>query len=189
MRSVYSYMVIYAVEEVGLTNTQWGLIGTIVNIIATILTLPGGMLADKIGRKPCITASKLLSPIGTIGFTLSNNFTQLAITQIIGGGVSRGFGGNVWGNIGGPVWQTVVADCTPPEERGRMMGLMGTLINIVNIPASWVGGYLYDKISPSLPFQMSFVIDIISLGIFIALFKEPDRSSTNMEVKQELSTM
>ena len=80
-------------------------------------------------------------------------------------------------------------DSNHSQERGRMMGLMGTIINIVNIPASWFGGYLYDNISPSLPFQMSFVIDIISLGIFIALFKEPDRSSTNMDVKQELSPM
>ena len=69
-----------------------------------------------------------------------------------------------------------------------MMGLMGTIINIVNIPASWVGGYLYDNISPSLPFQMSFVIDIVSLGVFVALFKEPDRSSNNTEDKQELLT-
>jgi MFS family permease len=189
MRSVYSFMVIYAVEEVGLTTTQWGLIGTIVNIIATALTLPGGILADRIGRKPSIIASKLLAPIATIGFTLSNNFNQLAMTQVIGAGVSRGFGGTVWGNIGGPVWQAVVADCTPPEERGRMMGLMGSIINIANIPASWVGGYLYDNSSPALPFQLSFAVDVISLILFIALFKEPERNVTMTDGNQESPTI
>ncbi len=172
MRTVWSFMVIYAVEVVGLTKTQWGLIGTIVSIIATALTIPGGILADRIGRKPCIIASRVLGPLSTIGFTLSTNFWQLTVSRSVGG-VAQGFGGMVWGSMGGPVWQALVADCTPPEERGRMMGLMGSIAGIVSTPASWVGGYLYDNVSPKLPFQMSFAIDILSLAIFVALFKEP----------------
>ena len=189
MRSVYSFMVIYAVEEVGITTTQWGIIGTIVNIIATALTLPGGILADRIGKKPSITASKLIAPFATLGFTLSINFNQLAITQAIGGGISRGFGGTVWGNIGGPVWQAVVTDCTPPEERGRIMGLMGSIINVANIPASWVGGYLYENVSPVLPFQMSFIIDMMSLALFVALFREPESRETRIEGNQDCPTI
>ncbi len=172
MRTVWSFMVIYAVEVVGLTKTQWGLIGTIVGIIGTALTIPGGILADRIGRKPCIIASRVLGPLSTIGFTLSTNFWQLTVSRSVGG-VAQGFGGMVWGSMGGPVWQALVADCTPPEERGRMMGLMGSIAGIVSTPASWVGGYLYDNVSPKLPFQMSFAIDIIALAIFVALFKEP----------------
>jgi len=172
MRTVWSFMVIYAVEVIGLTKTQWGLIGTIVGIIATALTIPGGILADRIGRKLPIIASRVLGPLSTIGFTLSTNFWQLTVSRSVGG-VAQGFGGMVWGTMGGPVWQALVADCTPPEERGRMMGLMGSIAGIVSTPASWVGGYLYDNVSPKLPFQMSFAIDILSLAIFVALFKEP----------------
>ena len=172
MRTVWSFMVVYAVEVIGLTKTQWGLIGTIVSIISTVLTIPGGILADRIGRKPCIIASRVLGPLSTIGFTLSTNFWQLAVSRSVGG-VAQGFGGMVWGPMGGPVWQALVADCTPPEERGRMMGLMGSIAGIVSTPASWVGGYLYDNVSPKLPFQTSFALDILSLTIFVALFKEP----------------
>jgi MFS family permease len=80
--------------------------------------------------------------------------------------------------MGGPVWQALVADCTPPEERGRMMGLMGSIASVVSTPASWIGGYLYDNVSPKLPFQMSFILDIVSTAIFIALFKEPRKERT-----------
>jgi MFS family permease len=73
IRLVMSFMVVYAVEVVGLTNTQWGLIGTAVSLISTVLTIPGGVLADRIGRKPCITVSRILSPISTLGFTFSAN--------------------------------------------------------------------------------------------------------------------
>ncbi|TEU09603.1 MFS transporter, partial [Candidatus Bathyarchaeota archaeon] len=60
IRIVRSFMVVYAVEVIGLTKTQWGLIGTLVSIISTVLTFPGGVLADRVGRKPCITVSKVL---------------------------------------------------------------------------------------------------------------------------------
>jgi MFS family permease len=176
MRTVWSFMVIYAVEIIGLTKTQWGLIGTFVSIIQTILTLPGGMLADRIGRKPCIVVSKLLGPLSTIGFILSTNFWHLAIARSING-VAMGFGGMVWGPMGGPVWQALVADCTPLEERGRMMGLMGSIAGLVSTPASWVGGYFYDNISPELPFKASFALDLTATAIFIAFFREPQKNA------------
>jgi MFS family permease len=129
-------------------------------------------LADRFGRKPLITVSKVLGPIATIGFTLVNNFWGLTFFRSLGG-VAMGFGGMVWGPMGGPVWQAVVADCTAPEERGRIMGLMGSIASIVSTPASWIGGYLYDNVSPKLPFQLSFVLETMSTAIFITLFKEP----------------
>ncbi len=171
MRSVWSFMVIYAVEEVGLTNTQWGLIGTVVSLISTVITVPGGMLADRIGRKPCIIVSRVLSSFSTLGFTFTGEFWQMVAVRALGG-VASGFGGVMWGPQGGPVWQALVADITPPEERGRMMGMMGTIAGIVSTPASWAGGYMYENISPTLPFQTSFLLDMAGTAIFVALFKE-----------------
>jgi len=187
MRSVWSFMVIYAVEVMGLTKTQWGLIGTIVSIISTVLTIPGGVLADRIGRKPCITVSKILGPISTLGFTFATNFWQLALVRSIGG-VAQGFGGTVWGIMGGPVWQALVADCTPPEERGRMMGLMASIAGIASTPASWVGGYLYDNVSPILPFQLSFALDGLAIIIFATLFKETKRNVESAPTEQGNTT-
>jgi len=171
MRTVWSFMVVYAVEEVGITKTQWGLIGTVVSIIGTVLTLPGGMLADRIGKKPCITVSKTLGPLQTLGFTFANGFWPLMLARSVGG-VAQGFGGVVWGPMGGPVWQSLVADCTPPEERGRMMGLMGSIAGLASTPASYVGGYLYDNVSPVSPFYLSFVLDALSTVVFVTMFKE-----------------
>jgi len=175
IRLVMSFMVVYAVEVVGLTNTQWGLIGTAVSLISTIITIPGGILADRIGRKPCITVSRILSPISTLGFTFSMNFWHMLSVRAING-VAQGFGGTVWGLMGGPVWQALVADVTPPDRRGKMIGVIGTISGIVSTPASWVGGYMYDNISPALPFQTSFVINVVGTVIFVALLKEPKKS-------------
>jgi len=184
MRVVWSFMVVYAVEEVGLTNTQWGLIGTLVSIISTLITYPGGMLADRVGRKPSIIVSRMLSPLSTLGFTFSNGFWQLLATRALGG-LAMGFGGLVWGPMGGPVWQALVSDLTTPQNRGMIMGLMGSIAGVVSTPASWVGGYMYDNVSPKLPFQTSFLIDVIATVIFVLLLKEPERARPKVEAVRE----
>ena len=59
---------------------------------------------------------------------------------------------------------------------------MGTIDSIVSSPASWNGGYLFDNVSHQLPFQVSFVIDMIGtliLAFFLkpkpVLVEEPDK--------------
>jgi len=183
MRVVWSFMVVYAVEVVGVTKTQWGFISTVMSVIMTALMIPGGILADRIGRKPCIVISRIFSPLSTIGFTFSSNFGHLMLTNAVGG-LAQGFGGLTYGPMGGPVWQALVADVTPPEDRGRMMGLMGSIVGVVSTPASWVGGYMYDNISPALPFQTSFALDVIATIVFVAFFKEPDKSREKITAEQ-----
>ncbi len=183
MRIVWSFMVVYAVEEVGLTNTQWGIIGTLVSVLSTLLTYPGGRLADRVGRKPCIMVSRVLAPLSTLGFTFSSRFWHMGATRALGG-VAQGFGGLVWGPMGGPVWQALVADLTAQRNRGMMMGLMGSIAGVVSTPASWVGGYMYDNISPKLPFQASFIIDVLATIIFVLLMKEPERARPKDELAE-----
>ncbi|MHA2428726.1 MAG: MFS transporter [Candidatus Hermodarchaeia archaeon] len=178
MRSVFSFMVVYSVEIVGLTKTEWGVIGTVVSLISTVLTIPAGMLTDRIGRKPCIMISRILSPLSTLGFTFATNFWQLGAVRVVGG-VAQGFGGLVWGAMGGPAWQALVADVTPSKSRGKIMGMMGAITGVASTPASWVGGYMYDNISPNLPFQTSFILDIVGTVIFMAFLKEPKSQNSH----------
>ena len=179
MRVMMSFMVIYGVEVVGLTRTQWGLIGTIVSLLTTLLTTPAGILADTRGKKPIIIVSRLLNSFSILGYTFSEGFYQLFAVRALTG-IGGGLGGAMWGPMGGPVWQAIVADVSPPEERGRIMGLMGTIGSIISTPASWAGGYMFDNISPQLPFQVSFVIDMIGTVILIMFLnpKPPEPTPT-----------
>ena len=175
-RMVWSFMVIYGIEEVGITKTEWGLIGTAVSLISTLLMTPSGILSDRLGRKKIILASRITSTLSSVGFTFSQNFWHLALTRGLGG-VGSGMGGAMMGPMGGPVWQALVADLTPINERGRMMGIMGTVGSLGSVPASWIGGYMYDNISPELPFYSSFILDMIGSAIFLAAVKEPNKDN------------
>ena len=168
------YMYIYAEEVLGVTATQWGLITTAASVVSTLLTVPSGLLSDRIGRKPCIVVSRVLQPVMVLGFPLSSGFWMIFGSRIVGA-VGEGFGGTVMGIMGGPAWQALVADIIPADRRGRVMGLMGTLVGLLSLPASWVGGYLYDNVSPQAPFYASFVLGVTATIIFILLVSEPEK--------------
>ncbi|MFA9436614.1 MAG: MFS transporter [Candidatus Bathyarchaeota archaeon] len=181
IRIMMSFMVIYGVEVVGLSTTQWGLIGTVVSLMTTLLTTPAGILADRQGKKPLIIVSRVLNSVSVLGYTFSHNFNQLFMVRSLAG-IGNGLGGAMWGPMGGPIWQALVADLSPPEDRGRIMGLMGTVGSLVSSPASWTGGYLFDNVSPQLPFQLSFGLDMVGTVFLVMFLKtntpEPDEDVT-----------
>ena len=82
----------------------------------------------------------------------------------------------MFGPAGGHMWQALVSDITPARERARIIGLMGTIQGIVSTPASWIGGYVYDNISPDLNFRLSFAMDMVATLIFVAMFREPKKT-------------
>ncbi len=55
------FWVVYAVEHIGLSSVEWGLILLIETALKTLLFIPAGMLVDRYSRTKAILASLLLS--------------------------------------------------------------------------------------------------------------------------------
>ncbi|HUS77186.1 MAG TPA: MFS transporter [Patescibacteria group bacterium] len=173
MRLVWDFMSIYAVEIIGLSNTQLGLVQTTGGIVAAILAMPGGMMSDKFGRKPMILVSRITSPIATAAVTLAATFNQYFLIQFVNSiGNSLGGGGMY---AGGPAWNALIADLVPREKRGTVMGTIGTVSGIVATPSSIIGGYLWQTFSPQFPFYVSVVLGLIGALVFAIGVKEPKR--------------
>ena len=176
MRMVMQFLPIYAVEIIGITNTQLGVVQTVGGLISTVLAMPGGMLSDSLGRKPMILISRIIGPLATYGVSLAGNFQHYFIIRCTGR-VGEALGGGALGFAGGPAWRALIADLIPPERRGTVMGTMGTLTGIVGAPSSLLGGYLWHIYSPQLPFQVSMALGLIGAAIFALGVKEPKRQS------------
>jgi MFS family permease len=172
MRMVWEFLPIYAVEVVGLSNTQLGIVETTVGLIATFLALPGGMLSDQFGRKPMILVSRVLKPFTMLGITLSKNYLVFFMVRSISS-VADAFGGGAGIYAGGPAWNALIADLVPETKRGTVMGTIGTLTGIIGTPSSLIGAYLWQIYNPHLPFQLSMVLGLIGATIFALWVKEP----------------
>lgn len=172
LRLSFSFFVLYAVNVIGLSKTQWGLIGSIISIVSMSLSLPGGMLTDKIGRKPNILIARILTPISTLGLSLARGFNQTLLVRLVSS-IGGGLGGGISGASGGPAWQALLADIIPSHKRGRVYGLIGTLTGLMGAPAPWIGGLMWNQISPAFTLQMSCWLGIIPALIFLLFVKEP----------------
>jgi MFS family permease len=170
VRMVFSFTVPYVINIMGLSKTEYGAISTVVSLVSMFLTLPGGVLSDRIGRKQTVVISRIIASLSTIGIPLSTSVLTLGAFRVTGS-IGSGLGGTFMRVRGGPVWQALVADMTPAEGRARMMGLMGTFVSIIGTPASYVGGYLTDNVSPEAPFYVSFALNTVGTLLILLLLK------------------
>jgi MFS family permease len=172
-RLVMSYIPIYAMgaEGLALSSSQYGLIQTIGAIFNTVLAMPGGLMADRFGRKPMILLSRITGPLslGLIPFTHSyESFFGARILNNIGAAL----GGGGRGRAGGPSWNAMLADMVPPEKRGTVLGTIGTLTGIIGVPSPIIGSYLWEVFSPMAAFQTSSIIGFLGAIIFFLFVKE-----------------
>ena len=174
-RMIFSFTVPYVINIMGLTKTEYGAISTFVSLVSLFLTLPGGVLSDRIGRKQTVVISRVIASLRTIGVPLSWDVFSLGVFRVTGS-IGSGLGGTFMRVQGGPVWKALVADMTPPEGRARMMGLMGTFVSIISTPGSYAGGYLYDNISPEAPFYTSFLLNTVGTSLILVLLKPKEDS-------------
>ena len=172
----WSFVVVYCVEEVGLSMLQWSYVSVIANLTGACLMIPSGFLSDRVGRKRIIILSQFAVSTSSLGYILSSGFSGVALTRFMGG-LGEGLGGNVMGATGGPVWQALVTEIAPAETRGSILGLMGTLIGFLTTPAPILGGYLYENASPRLPFIASFISGILGCLVFSLWVREPERTT------------
>lgn len=173
MRMTWAFLPIYAKKVNQLTEFQYGLLQTIAMGISVPLYLISGLIADRFGRVPCILIARGLGPFDSLSLLLFKNFNRLitaygviGIAGGIGGGRLRG-----GGYMGGPAWQALIADIVPPRDRGKVMGLMGTVTGLIGLPGSYIGGYLYN-FNPDLLLAVGSGLEALSIPIILLFIRE-----------------
>jgi len=179
MRMTWSFLSIYATNVIELSTTQYGLLQSVATGISVPLYLVSGFIADRFGRVPCILLARGLGPFDSLSLLLFKDFNQLvAAYGVIG--IAGGLGGGRLrggGYMGGPAWQALIADIVPPRDRGKIMGLMGTVTGLIGLPGSYIGGYLYD-LNPNLLLALGSGLEALSIPIILFFVKEHKKPET-----------
>lgn len=122
----------FATIELGMTEFEVGITIAIYSLMQFLFNPMLGKLSDRIGRKPIILISLMLTIISYVVFAYSTTFWHLLLSRTL-----AGFGGS---NIG--VAQAYIADITPKEQRAKGMGLIGAAFGLGFTLGPFIGGYL-----------------------------------------------
>jgi MFS transporter, DHA1 family, tetracycline resistance protein len=140
------FMPLYA-KTFGASGFQVGLLLAMYSLMQMLVSTWWGRLSDRIGRRPVIVASAA----GTcVGFVILGIAPTLPVV-FVGRALLGSFG------VGMATVQAWVADTTPPEDRSRVMGLVGAFsgLGFVLGPAIGAIGILIGGMR--LPFVVSAI--------------------------------
>jgi len=165
---VEPYWIIYAKEEIRLTSTEWGIIIVAGNIVSLLLKLiVVGRVLDKFQRRKVLLAILTLDSFNYILFILCRDFYQTILLWI--------YASIIW-SFYEATYSSIEADMVPKERRGRTYAAFSIAWSAFNIPASIIGGIIYEQISPQLSFILASITVLLCL-IVTAKFVHPPKNS------------
>ncbi len=154
---------LYVLDVVGIREMEWGIVSAAGVASTLVLGFPLGKVVDKIGRKRSILAAYSIFIPSTLLFLSARSFPHLLVVYMM---FSMG------GCLIMPAYNALLADLTPKEKRGRIMGTIVTMNILATVPASAFGGFLYG-ISPNYPFVLTLLLGATVSAIILFTVREP----------------
>jgi len=139
-----------------------------------------GQLSDKFGRKRILAVSLAGTCISFVMFAVGIIIKNIPLLFI-----SRAFDGLTGGNIS--VAQAVVADVTPPEQRAKTFGLIGSAFGLGFILGPFLGGILSENklvgwFNAATPFWFAAILSFIDVCIILICLAETFKTDKNKKI-------
>lgn len=159
------YLIIYLENYIGVTKTEFSIIGGAVMLGSAVFAIPFGILADRWNKRLMIAVAIIISSLGGILLSLVNTLPLLALTGLFWQAFSVAAG------IASAAW---LKDLLPENNRGKFLGIrMIFWVAIPMVIGPWVGSTLIQTfgIPTTLKGELGFVpVPIIfQVGSVIAL--------------------
>ena len=175
-----SFWIVRASEVIGLSVQQWGSVMLVSGAVSVVLGIPAGSLVDRFSKRWVAGLCLVLGAAQAYLFTRCSTFTQVVALAAFAALT------NAFLN---PAFQSLFADMTPRERRGRVLASIGggevwlmrgawssgVLGRLTQTFGSLLSGYVYglDSSLPWLVLSGAF----LALGVlFVAYVKEPEEA-------------
>src|SRR3954469_5116795 len=140
----------------GVNHLSW--VVTSYLLASTTSTPLYGKLGDMYGRKPVFLAAILIFLAGSLLSGLSRSMGELIAFRAVQG---VGAGGLMVGA------QAIIADIVPPRDRGRYMGLIGSVFAVASVAGPLLGGFLVETLSWRWVFFVNLPIGLVAVLVVV----------------------
>ncbi|MGB2584046.1 MAG: MFS transporter [Dehalococcoidia bacterium] len=150
-------------QDLGFSVPQVLLLFVAFNLVYALVSLPAGLVSDRLGRKGVIVVGWSIYALAYLGLAVASAAWQVWLLFALYGlyyGVAEG------------VSRAFVADLVPAERRGTAYGLYHTAVGLSLLPASLIAGWLWHLIGPEAPFFFGAVTAGVAALGFLLLVRE-----------------
>jgi len=133
------------------------------NVVYATVSIPAGILSDKLGRRRIIVLGWLVYALTYLGFAVTSASWQIWLLFALYG---------VYYGLAEGVARAFVADLVPEDRCGTAYGLFHGVVGITLLPASIIAGWLWQAISPAAPFYFGASLAFLAMIGLLALVRE-----------------
>ena len=155
-RIPFAWVVIYAMDYVGVNAKEVGLLTSVEVIVASLCIIPASHFADKHGREPFVLATFGFFTLFPLALWLSGNFAMLVVAFAV-----RGLK-----EFGDTSRKALIIGYCAPERRGQMIGAYYLVRDLLVSTAAILGAWLW-KIGPGANFIGAAVFGLCGTVIYL----------------------
>src|SRR5205807_2531521 len=149
-RIPYAWVVIFAMDYIGVSGRQVGVLTTIEMLAATLCIIPASHYADRHGREPFVIVTFIMFTLFPISLLMSRSFSALVIAFMI-----RGFK-----EFGDTSRKALIIGYSDSYRRGQMVGAYYLARDLIVSTGAVLGAYLW-KVGPAANFLGAAAIGVV----------------------------
>jgi DHA1 family multidrug resistance protein-like MFS transporter len=154
----------------GVTVAEVSLLISAFTLARILLNFPGGVLSERIGRRPVFIAGGLIAAIASIGSGLVSDFGHLVVLRFLTG---------AGGALAVTTQVTIMADISTPRNRARLMAYSEGIVSFGLFLGPAIGGFLGDAVGLRVPFFVAAGLTLMATAW--ALFRLPETRGWNAD--------
>jgi MFS family permease len=170
---------VYLAEIGGLNVEQVGWLNALLGAASIVASPLAGWLTDRRGERTVIVGGFALEMVGLVTLVRAGALPGFLAAMAAFG---LGMGCLI------PAYDSLVSKVVPEDQRGLAFGLFGTSLGLLSLPFPWIGGQLWERISPQAPFWVTVTASLISIPIAWLTFALPrEEMEPNSQREGEVS--
>jgi MFS family permease len=173
-RVPYAWVVIFAMDYIGVNGRQVGLLTTIEMLAATLCIIPASHYADRYGREPFVIVTFIMFTLFPISLLISRSFSALVIAFLI-----RGFK-----EFGDTLRKALIIGYSDSDRRGQMVGAYYLVRDLIVSTGAILGAYLW-KVGPALNFLGATALGVAGTIFYVKTIRQSRLAALN-DLKKQL---
>src|SRR5881398_100607 len=174
-RIPYAWVVIFAMDYIGVNAKEIGVLTTVEMLAATLCILPASHYADRHGREPFVIVTFIMFTLFPVSLLMSRSFSALVIAFMI-----RGFK-----EFGDTSRKALIIGYSESERRGQIIGAYYLVRDLIVSTGAIFGAYLWE-LGPALNFLGAAALGVAGTIFYVKTIRQR-RQLALTDLKRQLA--